>query len=81
MRWSRAGICSNVSIARDDRPEAGSQKIISGGSSGGRMPLAGACRSQRLLLTASVLAAQRLHGRLRDILVVYGKEKVYGSIP
>ena len=45
------------------------------------MPLADARRSQRLLLTASVLAAQRLYGHLRDILVVYGKEKVYGSIP
>ncbi len=66
---------------RDDRPRAGSQKIISGGNIGGRMPLAGARRSQRLLLRASVLAAQRLYGPLRDILLVYGKEKVYGSIP
>ncbi len=45
------------------------------------MPLVDARRSQRLLLRASILAAQRLHGQLRDILLVYGKEKVYGSIP
>ena len=45
------------------------------------MPLVDARRSQRQLLRASVLAAQRLHGQLRDILLVYGKEKVYGSIP
>ena len=45
------------------------------------MPLVDARRSQWLLLRASILAAQRLHGQLRDILLVYGKEKVYGSIP
>ncbi len=29
----------------------------------------------------SVLPAQRLYGRPGDVLVVHGKEKVYGSIP
>jgi hypothetical protein len=48
---------------------------------GGRTALARACASQWLLLTVSVLPAQALYGRLRDFLVVYGKEKVYGSIP
>jgi hypothetical protein len=47
----------------------------------GRTVLAGACLCWRLSLTVSVLPAQALYGRLRDFLVVYGKEKVYGSIP
>jgi hypothetical protein len=33
------------------------------------------------LARARVWAVQRLYGRHRDVLVVYGKEKVYGSIP
>lgn len=52
-----------------------------GGRLGGRMPLVRARLGPPLLLRASVRAAQRLYGRLRDILLVYGKEKVYGSIP
>jgi hypothetical protein len=57
------------------------RKIKFGGSLGGRTPLTSARRSQWPLLRASVLPAQRLYDRLRDILLVYGKEKVYGSIP
>jgi hypothetical protein len=33
------------------------------------------------LAAASVTAAQGLYGRYEDVLVVHGKEKVYGSIP
>ena len=56
-------------------------KIIPGGNSGGRMPLAGASGGRPLLAVASVGAG---HGRgwtHSDALVVHGKEKVYGSIP
>jgi hypothetical protein len=42
--------------------------------------LARACLSQWLLVRVSVPPAQKLYGRLRDPLLVYGKEKVYGSI-
>ena len=48
---------------------------------GGRTPLAKARQGQWLLLRVSVLPAQRLYDRFWDILLVYGKEKVYGSIP
>jgi hypothetical protein len=34
-----------------------------------------------LLLRVSVLAGEGLYGRYTVSLVVYGKEKVYGSIP
>ena len=53
----------------------------SGGSSGGRTALVRAGVSLPLLLRVSAGPAQGLYGRLRDFLVVYGKEKVYGSIP
>jgi hypothetical protein len=56
-------------------------KIIPGGNSGGRMPPAGDSGGQPLLETASVGPGQGLYGRYRDVLVVHGKEKVYGSIP
>ena len=36
---------------------------------------------QRVLLRASVYAAQAICSGYRDSLVVHGKEKVYGSIP
>jgi hypothetical protein len=66
-------------------PDPGSapidEKIISGGSSGGRMPLAWASGGQPLLAAASVWAGQCLYGHYRDALVVHGREKVYGSIP
>ena len=52
-----------------------------GGNLWGRWMPTGACQSQRLLPGVSVLPAQRLYGGLRDFLLVYGKEKVYGSIP
>jgi len=45
------------------------------------MPLAGACIGPRVLVRASVYAAQAVCGGYRDSLVVHGKEKVYGSIP
>ena len=45
------------------------------------MPPAGASGGQPPLATASVGAGQGLYGRYRDLLVVHGKEKVYGSIP
>jgi hypothetical protein len=53
----------------------------SGGSLGGRTALVRAGVSLPLLLSVSVGPAQRLYGRLGDFLLVYGKEKVYGSIP
>ena len=56
-------------------------KIMLGGRSGGKTQLASARRSLRPLAWASVRAAQSLYGRYRDLLVVHGKEKVYGSIP
>ena len=52
-----------------------------GGNLWGRWVPTGVCQSQRLLPGVSVLPAQRLYGGLRDFLLVYGKEKVYGSIP
>lgn len=51
---------------------------MSGGKSGGRMQLSGAGRSQAQLAEASVCAGQALYEALRDLLVVHGKEKVYG---
>jgi hypothetical protein len=51
------------------------------GKIGGRWLLAGACASSRLLLRVSILPAHDLYGRHRDRMSVYGKEKVYGSIP
>jgi hypothetical protein len=52
-----------------------------GGRLGGKRLLAGACVSWWLLLKVSVLAGEGLCGCLTVSLVVYGKEKVYGSIP
>jgi hypothetical protein len=52
-----------------------------GGSSWGKRLLVRAGVSWWLLLRVSVLAAQGLCGRLTVFLSVYGKEKVYGSIP
>ena len=57
------------------------REIISGGNLGGRTALVRACGSQRLLLRVSVLPAQGSYGRHGDGMSVYGKEKVYGSIP
>jgi hypothetical protein len=45
------------------------------------MPLADARRSWRLLLRVGVPAGQGSSGSFTDVLSVYGKEKVYGSIP
>ena len=45
------------------------------------MPHAGASGRKSPLAAASVTAAQGLYGCYRDALVVYGKEKAYGSIP
>ena len=53
---------------------------LSGGSLWGGWTPAAAYRSKRLLPGARVLPAQRLYGQMRDFLLVYGKEKVYGSI-
>jgi hypothetical protein len=52
-----------------------------GGSLGGRLPLADARVSMQLLLRVSVPAGQGSCGSFTDVLSVYGKEKVYGSIP
>ena len=56
-------------------------EIMSGGSLRGRMPLADARVRWLLLLRVSVPAGQGRCGSFRDVLLVYGKEKVYGSIP
>ncbi len=56
-------------------------EIIAGGSLGGRWPLADARVSMQLLLRASVPAGQGSCSNFTDVLSVYGKEKVYGSIP
>ena len=56
-------------------------EIICGGSLGGRMPLAEARGRWLLLLRVRVPAGQGRCGSFRDVLLVYGKEKVYGSIP
>jgi hypothetical protein len=60
---------------------ASTQKIILGGRSGGTTELVGARHSFFQLALASERPGQDLCGRYRDLLVVYGKEKVYGSIP
>jgi hypothetical protein len=54
---------------------------MSGGKLGGKMQLSGASQSQAQPAGASVCAGQALYEALRDLLVVHGKEKVYGSIP
>jgi hypothetical protein len=45
------------------------------------MPLVAASRGWSLLAAASVSADQGRWRHFRDLLEIYGKEKVYGSIP
>jgi hypothetical protein len=66
---------------REIKSGPSAKKIISGGTLGGRMPLAGAHGGRFLLAAASVTPVQGTYGRLEDFLEIYGKEKVYGSIP
>src|SRR6266851_8300619 len=78
--WSRRpAACRRPAVGSGS--SASSWKIISGGSSGGRMPPVRASWGQRLLAAASVRAGQALYDRYSDALVVHGKEKVYGSTP
>ena len=65
---------------RDSRPEPDAEDHV-GGRSGGRTQLTTARLSVRQPVWASVWPVQRLCVRYRDLLVVHGKEKVYGSIP
>ena len=63
------------------RPCGHGSVIIPGGKTGGRTLLAGARGRCRLLLRVSVLPAQGSYGLHGDGMSIYGKEKVYGSIP
>jgi hypothetical protein len=45
------------------------------------MPLVAACWGQAKLAAARVVAGQSACRAIRDPLEIYGKEKVYGSIP
>jgi hypothetical protein len=71
-------ICKRSSASPHQVPH---QKILSGGTLGGRTPPVRACRGQRQPAPAGVEAVQGLYGGYRNPLVVHGKEKVYGSIP
>jgi hypothetical protein len=51
------------------------------GQSWGKTWLAAACHSKRQLAGARVLRGQRPSSGYSDVVVVHGKEKVYGSIP
>ena len=52
-----------------------------GGQTGGRTQLASACLSSPQLAWACVVPPQSRCGDYSSLLVIHGKEKVYGSIP
>ena len=56
-------------------------KIKVSGRLNGKWRLRGPVWGLRVLVCARVLPGQALYQRQRDRSVVYGKEKVYGSIP
>jgi hypothetical protein len=62
-------------------PVEGRVQIITGGILGGKTQPVRAGPGSSPLALASVLPVQSLYGAYSGLLVVHGKEKVYGSIP
>jgi hypothetical protein len=83
-RAAAEGIRGAVDELDADTPDRGggrSRKDHSGGQFGGKMQPPLASGGQPPLVVASVRAGRGLYRRHGYVLVVHGKEKVYGSIP